>query len=99
MVIKAEFPNTLAMGTPAEVQVTMMEEGELVEGAEVELEGNMTHAGMEPIFADAEEVTPGTYVAELDWTMSGQWLVTVHATLMDGREVEQTFRNLEVRSQ
>lgn len=63
-------------------------------GARVRLEGNMTHAGMTPIFADATEVEPGRYRATLELTMSGDWVVLVHAALPDGRKVE---RQLDVK--
>ena len=34
-------------------------------GARVRLEGNMTHAGMTPVFAEAKEAEPGRYRATL----------------------------------
>jgi hypothetical protein len=63
-------------------------------GARIALEGNMTHAGMTPAFAEAEEVEPGRYRAALDFTMAGDWVVTVRAALPDGRRVE---RRLDVK--
>jgi hypothetical protein len=60
-------------------------------GAHVRLEGNMTHAGMTPIFAEAKETEPGRYRATLEFTMGGDWVVLVHAALPDGREVERQF--------
>jgi hypothetical protein len=41
-------------------------DGQPISGARVELEGNMNHAGMVPVFADASEVAPGRYQAELE---------------------------------
>ena len=63
-------------------------------GARVRLEGNMTHAGMTPVFAEAEEVGPGRYRATLEFTMGGDWVVQIRAALRDGRRVE---RQLEVK--
>lgn len=65
-----------------------------VTGARVELECTMSHAGMVPVFGTTEERSPGVYVAELELTMGGDWIVIVDATLADGRSLE---RQLEVR--
>jgi len=62
--------------------------GEPVEGAALRIEGNMNHAGMVPEFADATESQPGHYEAELEFTMGGDWILTVEATTADGRKHE-----------
>jgi YtkA-like len=67
-------------------------------GARVRLEGNMTHAGMTPVFAEAKEFEPGLYRAALELTMGGDWVVTVHAALPDGRKVERQFDVKGVRA-
>jgi predicted small lipoprotein YifL len=51
----------------------------------VELEGNMAHAGMKPVFAEAKEKKPGVYRAELEFTMGGDWFILVDGKLADGR--------------
>jgi len=58
--------------------------GAPLENAAVRLEGNMNHAGMVPEFADATEVEPGHYMAELEFTMGGDWILSVEATLPGG---------------
>ena len=63
-------------------------------GTRVSLEGNMSHAGMRPIFAEATEVGPGRYEAPLEFTMSGDWVILIHLTLPDGRKVQ---RQLEIK--
>jgi len=63
-------------------------DGQPVTGAKVELEGDMSHAGMVPVPAQATEMAAGRYVSSLDFTMAGDWIVTVRATLADGRVVE-----------
>lgn len=60
--------------------------GDPVEDAGVHIEGNMNHAGMVPVFADAKEVTPGRYEAELELTMGGDWVLLVDAKTPDGRK-------------
>ena len=60
-------------------------------GARVKFEGNMAHAGMTPVFVDAREVEPGRYRANMELTMAGDWVVSVHATLPDGTNFYQQF--------
>lgn len=59
-----------------------------VEGARVTLEGNMSHPGMQPVIAQATELKPGTYSAEMDITMAGDWFILVTSELKDSTEVE-----------
>ena len=75
---------------PAVVLVTLAgAAGRPVAGARVELEGNMTHAGMVPVLAPAVEVEPGRYRGELEFTMGGDWFILVRAHLADGRSLEE----------
>jgi hypothetical protein len=75
---------------PAVVLVTLAgAAGQPLGGALVELEGNMTHAGMVPVLAPAVEIEPGRYRAELEFTMGGDWFILVRAQLADGRSLEE----------
>jgi len=65
--------------------------GQPVTGARVALEGNMSHAGMAPVFAEAMEVEPGRYRANMELTMAGDWIILVHVTLPGGEKVERQF--------
>lgn len=65
--------------------------GQPVSGARVKLEGNMSHAGMTPVFADAIETEPGRYSSTINLTMAGDWYFVVHMILPDGRQVERKF--------
>lgn len=51
----------------------------------------MSHPGMTPVFAEARETEAGRYRATLELSMAGDWIVLVHASLADGRKVEQQF--------
>lgn len=64
-------------------------DGQSISDAMVEIEGNMSHAGMVPVFATASEVSPGRYEASLDFTMGGDWFILVRADLPDGRSLER----------
>ena len=67
-------------------------------GARLNLEGNMSHAGMVPVFADASEIGPGSYRSVMDLSMAGDWNVTVHVTLSDGRKLDHEFEIRGVKS-
>ena len=62
--------------------------GAPLSGALVEIEGNMNHAGMVPVFGTAEESAPGSYRAPLEFTMGGDWFLIVSGELADGRSIE-----------
>ena len=59
--------------------------GQPILGAHVSLEGDMSHPGMSPAFADAKEITPGKYQARLDLNMLGDWTIIAHIQLPSGR--------------
>ena len=63
-------------------------------GARIKLEGNMSHAGMAPVFADAKEIQPGRYQANMELSMAGDWYVSVRVTLADGRQFD---REIEIK--
>ena len=65
--------------------------GQAVTGGRIKLEGNMSHAGMVPVFVDAAEFEPGRYRANLELSMAGDWIVLVHLTLPGGAKVDRQF--------
>lgn len=78
---------------PATVTVHLEDEaGAPRDGATLTVEGNMNHAGMRPVFSDLTETQPGTYVSDgFEFTMGGDWILTVRGTLSDGTSFEQVF--------
>ncbi len=66
------------------------EDGAPVEGATIEVRGDMNHAGMVPVEATATEIGGGVYRADFEWTMAGEWIVTTTAALPDGRMKTET---------
>jgi hypothetical protein len=60
-----------------------------VTGAHIELEGDMSHPGMAPVFGEARETDPGYYRGNLQFSMAGDWVVMLHITLADGRTLER----------
>jgi hypothetical protein len=82
-------PQSAAVG-PAALTMTLRDRaGRAVTGARLRLEGHMTHPGMTPVVADAVERTPGVYVASFTFSMPGDWVLVVSATLPDGGRIEQ----------
>ena len=65
--------------------------GKPATGVGIKLEGNMSHAGMTPVFARAKENEPGRYSSTIELSMAGDWYVVVHMTLPDGRKSEHQF--------
>jgi hypothetical protein len=65
--------------------------GKPVTGAQVKLEGNMSHAGMTPVFAEAKETEPGRYRSTLELSMAGDWFVFVTGTLPGDRKFGRQF--------
>ncbi len=94
-------PNPPAVGRSAVIVVQLADAGgNPLEGATLEIEGNMTHAGMVPVLARAEEVGGGRYVVrDFAFTMGGDWILTVRAVLPSGERVERTFDVAGVRSE
>jgi hypothetical protein len=64
-------------------------------GAQVSLEGNMSHAGMRPVFGEAREIEPGRYQAPIEFTMGGDWIILINITMPDGRKHQ---RRVEVKA-
>ena len=86
-------PVSPAVGRPATVSLKLTDFllSKPVSGARIQLEGNMTHPGMTPVFAEAKEDGPGRYHATLEFTMAGDWVVSVRAALPDGRKTDRQF--------
>lgn len=87
-------PQPPAVGPATVVFKVTDEAGRALTGAKTKVEGNMSHAGMAPVFAEAGEVAPGRYEARLEFTMGGDWLLLVDLDLPDGRRLQ---RQVEVK--
>ena len=66
--------------------------GEPITDAALAVKGDMTHAGMVPVLAEIEGADEdGVYNVPFEWTMAGDWVVTVEARLSDGSRLKQRF--------
>jgi len=80
-------PDPPAVGQ-SNLLVTLRDDaGEPIDGASLEIKGDMSHAGMKPVLASISGGERGVYAVPFEWTMGGDWFVTVTATLPDGRVV------------
>jgi len=87
-------PQPVRVG-PATVKLKLAEAGgTTVAGARIEIEADMSHPGMSPVFAEATETEAGRYEAHLDFQMAGDWIILLHVTLPGGKKVE---RQIDVR--
>jgi hypothetical protein len=89
------FPQPVRVGV-VKVVVTSVTDGlgEPLAGVHIQVEGDMAHPGMAPVFSDAPETAPGTYTARLNFSMPGDWVVLLHIRLADGSKIE---RQIDVR--
>lgn len=74
---------------PLTLSLELTERQKPVTRAEVRVEGTMTHPGMAPIPATADETSPGRYMARMDLSMAGDWVFLVDARLRDGRTLHR----------
>jgi hypothetical protein len=66
-------------------------DGTLPEIQKVAVRGDMTHAGMRPEFGETVEGENGVYRIPFNWSMGGDWIITVTLTLADDSEIQRTF--------
>lgn len=67
------------------VSVWIEKDGQGVSGAEVNISGDMSHAGMIPVLTEAVEVAPGHYQSsDFVISMAGDWILSADVTLPDG---------------
>ena len=72
-------PSTPRIGR-ADLVLKLMRDKQILEGWNVSVEGNMTHAGMGTVDGTVTELGAGKYqVKNFDFNMSGDWVLTVTA--------------------
>ncbi len=63
-----------------------------VNDALLDIKGDMTHAGMIPILAQIEGGgEDGFYNVPIEWTMGGDWVMSVTVTMPDGAVARKQF--------
>ena len=66
-------------------------DGRAVSPERVDVRGDMDHAGMQPVLRDDLQGSNGKYRVAFEWTMAGDWTVTVKLTFADDSVLEETF--------
>ncbi len=83
-------PDPAAVGDAVITLQVRDADGKPVEGATIAVEGTMTHAGMQPVIVETEALGEGRYATkDFRFTMGGDWVIIVRATLADGSTAEQ----------
>lgn len=60
-------------------------------GLSLNVKGDMTHPGMAPVMSQSEEIEPGLYRVPFNWTMGGDWVLSITCDLPDGRRFQRTI--------
>ena len=67
-------------------------DGKPITGAKLQVRGDMAMAGMQPVLADLKDEGSGHYQADgFQFTMVGDWTLTVSGSLPDGTAIKKTF--------
>ncbi|MFW6070040.1 MAG: FixH family protein [bacterium] len=85
-------PESTVVG-PTTLNITVTDGGGApIDDATLNVKGDMSHAGMTPVLAEGiDGGQQGLYTAPFEWTMAGDWIVTVDVSLPDGRSTSQRF--------
>ena len=95
IIVKSQIAPRPARVGPATVTIQMKDiAAKPVSRATIQVEADMSHPGMSPVFGEAEEIGPGSYQARTDFSMPGDWVVLFHIQLPDGQKIE---RQMDVR--
>jgi len=91
LVLEVAISPTPPGAGPARLIISLADSaGKPIQDAEILVEGTMSHAGMVPVVDTARAEGPGRYgIPEFSFTMAGDWVLTLHATLPDGRWVRR----------
>jgi len=82
-------PRPVAVGS-ASLAVRLADaRGNPLTNARISVEGEMSHPGMSPVFAEAEELSGGRYRARLEFAMAGDWVLLLHIKLPGGQTLER----------
>jgi copper(I)-binding protein len=92
-------PMSTAVGETVLMFTLNDKEGQPVNNATLDIKGDMNHAGMQPVLGKVTQGVNGVYAVPFEWTMGGDWYVTVDVTLADGTTFSQRFEDLQISSQ
>ncbi|MCO6453652.1 MAG: FixH family protein [Caldilineales bacterium] len=77
---------------PAILHVRVVDQADKpLTGASISAKADMSHAGMQPVLGESTEAGDGDYTIPIEWTMGGDWFVTLDITLADGSSLSRRF--------
>jgi hypothetical protein len=89
--VRAE-PQPLTVGETTLIVTLKDASGTPIDGAALQVHGDMDHEGMMPVDREVNASANGEYRVPFEWTMGGGWIVTVTAELPDnGGTISETF--------
>jgi len=75
-------PNPPTTHGPVKLSVSLSDAaGKPLQIDQLEVEGDMNHAGMTPVFAHLHKTGPGEFAGEIQFTMGGDWFILLTAQL------------------
>ena len=94
--VNVQIELTLEPEPPATGEGTLLitvagRDNQPVQVTRIDVRGDMNHAGMQPVFGSAESTVAGVYRVPFNWSMAGDWILEVTATLSDGSTASQRF--------
>lgn len=91
--IQLEMSVTDALVGETTLLVTVKDEdGKAIDNpGALSIRGDMDHAGMAPVFAEAAAAVNGVFTVPFEWTMGGGWTVEASLRLENGQLARQTF--------
>ncbi len=84
-------PDPPVLGESALTVSVADQEGRPVQGARLEVRGDMAHGAMAPVLGQATSESDGRYLVPFRWTMTGDWTLDVEAALPDGHDARSQF--------
>lgn len=84
-------PDPAAVGEAVLLVTVTDDAGTPITDATITARGDMDHAGMQPVDGTGEHTADGVYRVPFEWTMGGDWFVTITATRPDGSSAVQRF--------
>ena len=77
---------------PGELTLELLDPAGLgVDHALLHVRGDMLHPGMAPVDGIVGQATSGLYPVAFEWSMAGDWVLTIEGQLQDGRKLLRTF--------
>jgi serine/threonine protein kinase len=78
------------INTPVEFVFNLKDKNNTpISNAKVEIEANMNHSGMIPLFTEATFIKDSTYKTRFKLTMMGEWILFLTITLPDGQVIKK----------